>query len=151
MTAPGNIISRNALGLGFKAHCHLLPWPLVWRHMHLHCGWILSVNRPTAYVLVHLCGFTLPRCRGRFHDIACKLACMTATVPIHAVGRAQVCHTCFGWNVRCVGVRGDAWSVMLSPCNTHVSGLLPSLTVPRRSSPFPYNPQSSGSTLSCFR
>ena len=21
-------------------------------------------------------------------------------------------------NVRCVGVRGDAWSVMLSPCNT---------------------------------
>ena len=23
-----------------------------------------------------------------------------------------------GWNVRCVGVWGDAWSVMLSPCNT---------------------------------
>ena len=22
-------------------------------------------------------------------------------------------------NMRCVGVRGDAWSVMLSPCNTH--------------------------------
>ena len=21
--------------------------------------------------------------------------------------------------MRCVGVRGDAWSVMLSPCNTH--------------------------------
>ena len=29
------------------------------------------------------------------------------------------CTASCGWNVRCVGVRGDAWSVMLSPCNTH--------------------------------
>ena len=28
------------------------------------------------------------------------------------------CTASCGWNVRCVGVRGDAWSVMLSPCNT---------------------------------
>ena len=26
-----------------------------------------------------------------------------------------------GWNVRCVGVRGDAWPVLLSPCNTCTS------------------------------
>ena len=30
------------------------------------------------------------------------------------------CTASCGWNVRCVGVRGDAWSVMLSPCNTSV-------------------------------
>ena len=29
------------------------------------------------------------------------------------------CTASCGWNVRCVGVRGDAWSVMLSPCNTY--------------------------------
>ena len=28
------------------------------------------------------------------------------------------CTASCGWNVRCVGVRGDTWSVMLSPCNT---------------------------------
>ena len=28
------------------------------------------------------------------------------------------CTASCSWNVRCVGVRGDAWSVMLSPCNT---------------------------------
>ena len=28
------------------------------------------------------------------------------------------CTAFCGWNVRFVGVRGDAWSVMLSPCNT---------------------------------
>ena len=30
------------------------------------------------------------------------------------------CTASCGWNVRCVGVRGDAWSVMLSPCNTEI-------------------------------
>ena len=30
------------------------------------------------------------------------------------------CTASCGWNVRCVGVRGDPWSVMLSPCNTVV-------------------------------
>ena len=33
------------------------------------------------------------------------------------------CTASCGWNVRCVGVRGDAWSVMLSPCNTVVESL----------------------------
>ena len=28
------------------------------------------------------------------------------------------CTASCGWHVRCVGVRGDAWSVLLSPCNT---------------------------------
>ena len=28
------------------------------------------------------------------------------------------CTASCGWNVRCVGVRRDAWPVMLSPCNT---------------------------------
>ena len=31
------------------------------------------------------------------------------------------CTASCGWNVRCVGVRGDAWSVLLSPCNTDPS------------------------------
>ena len=31
------------------------------------------------------------------------------------------CTASCGWNVRCVGVRGDAWSVLLSPCNTKKS------------------------------
>ena len=35
------------------------------------------------------------------------------------------CSACCGWNVRCVGVRGDAWLVLLSPCNTYIS--LPSI------------------------
>ena len=30
------------------------------------------------------------------------------------------CTASCGWHVRCVGVRGDAWSVLLSPCNTVV-------------------------------
>ena len=29
------------------------------------------------------------------------------------------CPASCGWKVRCVGVRGDAWPVLLSPCNTH--------------------------------
>ena len=28
--------------------------------------------------------------------------------------------TSCGWNVRCVGVRGSAWPVLLSPCNTDI-------------------------------
>ena len=28
------------------------------------------------------------------------------------------CAASCGWIVRCVGVRGDAWPVLLSPCNT---------------------------------
>ena len=28
------------------------------------------------------------------------------------------CTASCGWHVRCFGVRGDAWSVLLSPCNT---------------------------------
>ena len=28
------------------------------------------------------------------------------------------CTASCGWHVRCVGVRGNAWSVLLSPCNT---------------------------------
>ena len=31
------------------------------------------------------------------------------------------CTASCGWNVRCVGVRGDAWPVLLSPCNTNSS------------------------------
>ena len=34
-----------------------------------------------------------------------------------SVDRTDQAASC-GWHVRCVGVRGDAWSVMLSPCNT---------------------------------
>ena len=41
----------------------------------------------------------------------------------------QACHrspsTHSPRHVRCVGVRGDAWSVMLSPCNTFTTGAAP--------------------------
>ena len=44
---------------------------------------------------------------------------------MHSVGMMRVmalhdlgCTASCGWHVRCVGVRGDAWSVLLSPCNT---------------------------------
>ena len=37
-------------------------------------------------------------------------------------GFVWACTASCGWNVRCVGVRGDAWSVMLSPCNKRVKG-----------------------------
>ena len=30
------------------------------------------------------------------------------------------CTASCGWNVRCVGVRGDAWPVLLSPCVTYI-------------------------------
>ena len=43
------------------------------------------------------------------------------------------CTASCGWNVRCVGVRGGAWPVFLSPCNTDSHATTATSSLARRS------------------
>ena len=58
---------------------------------------------------VTICRSSLPFVRG------CRVGVWFGFV------RAASC----GWNVRRVGVRGDAWPVLLSPCNTIIHHRVP--------------------------
>ena len=58
--------------------------------------------------------------KPHFHNGAPPLQAAAAVASIRSSNYTnKSCTASCGWNVRCVGVRGDAWSVMLSPCNTN--------------------------------
>ena len=78
------------------------------------------------------CMCSTKRVKGRSHTVKNKVwrnesAC-THTNPMQPAShrgshtRTEVgsaCTASCGWHMRCIVVRGDAWPLLLSPCNTH--------------------------------
>ena len=69
-------------------------------------------NQPGMVTRYHIKSRVWVHADSLLHSVASPFHSLLTTIT------PRQCTASCGWNVRCAGVRGNAWSVMLSPCNT---------------------------------
>ena len=111
-----------------RRHVRISAVDIVWLYM----GCIMAATprqeslvrgRRWAVLRVHAIQYNPHNCNFMPHKTTQRFDGCRGSLPFAQECRLGVwfgvgCTASCGWSVRCVGFRGDAWSVMLSPCNT---------------------------------